>query len=288
MKEFIYLDTDYITSALAQINNGKLINITEEVSDSTQNTQKDAEISNKNSANFGLGVPGILNAKVSNEKELKDAQSTLSTIESAKQILTKSFDDNIYDLLISELKNNNLISQKVEQGNYLYLTDSYKLIDINYILSLLTDDVISLYTSSVNVNNFNNLNRQQIRNDSVQKAVKAEKSKLKQQFKNIRDIVSVVKSISPTATFLSTDSMIAPLKNEFLRASYSEIDFKYKDNIHIFAQITRKFTKTDIADDINNLFFHAANSLLPLFFEAFDITLNDNTYIATPIAIYYE
>ena len=53
MKEFIYLDTDYLTSALAQLNNGKILTYSNEgATTSTDESKKTSSNQNTSKVNF--------------------------------------------------------------------------------------------------------------------------------------------------------------------------------------------------------------------------------------------
>ena len=74
MKEFIYLDTDYLTSALAQLNNGKILTYSNEgATTSTDESKKTSSSQNTSKVNFGL--PKVIGVNFGNDKTSEDSSA---------------------------------------------------------------------------------------------------------------------------------------------------------------------------------------------------------------------
>ena len=152
MKEFIYLDTDYLTSALAQLNNGKILTYSNEgATTSTDESKKTSSSQNTSKVNFGL--PKVIGVNLGNDKTSEDSSAFID-IKSAKEIITKTFDDNAFDILLEHIQKSDGVSDSnYKDGDFVVLNNEYKLIDFDFLLTLLGDDFIELYINSAISNN---------------------------------------------------------------------------------------------------------------------------------------
>ena len=141
MKEFIYLDTDYLTSALAQLNNGKILTYSNEgATTSTDESKKTSSSQNTSKVNFGL--PKVIGVNLGNDKTSEDSSAFID-IKSAKEIITKTFDDNAFDILLEHIQKSDGVSDSnYKDGDFVVLNNEYKLIDFDFLLTLLGDDFI--------------------------------------------------------------------------------------------------------------------------------------------------
>jgi hypothetical protein len=275
MKEFIYLDTSYLTSALAQINNGKIISYRHEGFNSSED-KTDENVSQLNSSKIEIGIPKLININFGNQSD-SDQNTSVVDIQSAKEVLTKTFDDNAFDILLQYIKENKRNSSaNYQDGDFAELNGEYELIDFDFILKLLDKDFVDLYiansgnqmksSSGTSVNNFR---KQQVK-----------------AYKELQENVERFKKIAPSSMLLYVDNVLLPLKKEFLRDSFEDIIFKYK-KINLLARITRRFEQKINEKNTNNL-LKLVDYMIPSILDAFDIDLTNKNeiYIATPIAIY--
>lgn len=275
MKEFIYLDTDYLTSALAQLNNGKILTYSNEgATTSTDESKKTSSSQNTSKVNFGL--PKVIGVNLGNDKTSEDSSAFID-IKSAKEIITKTFDDNAFDILLEYIQKSDEVSDSnYKDGDFVVLNNEYKLIDFDFLLTLLGDDFIELYINSA------------ISNNKIEKSKENNfRSAQKKYYKELRKNLERFKKLVPSSTLLYTNNILLPVKKEFLRDSFEDISFKYK-RINFLARITRKFEYIKYEND-SNMLINAVDYMMPSILKSFHIDIIDNeTYIATPIAIYIE
>lgn len=275
MKEFIYLDTDYLTSALAQLNNGKILTYSNEgATTSTDESKKTS--SNQNTSKVNFGLPKVIGVNFGNDKTSEDSSAFID-IKSAKEIITKTFDDNAFDILLEHIQKSDEVSDSnYKDGDFVVLNNEYKLIDFDFLLTLLGDDFIELYINSA------------ISNNKIEKSKENNfRSAQKKYYKELRKNLERFKKLVPSSTLLYTNNILLPVKKEFLRDSFEDISFKYK-RINFLARITRKFEYIKYEND-SNMLINAVDYMMPSILKSFHIDIIDNeTYIATPIAIYIE
>ena len=255
MKEFIYLDTDYLTSALAQIHKGNINSLILESADE-DHSETGSSSEKKTSANVGFKSLFSLGNVDSEGNE-----SSVLSIKSAKEMMTKSFDDYAYNILYKYIEDNKLVKKANYTVNDFALKNgNYDLIDFNFITTLLSDDFIDLY-------------------------VKSGKNKDKSFFKEMKDNIEMFKKVVPSDTILVMDNIVAPIKKEFLRGDYKDISFKY-DNINLLARITKVHKPINTVGP--KMILHAVSYMLPTIMDPYQIKIQNGTLIATPIAIYIE
>ena len=275
MKEFIYLDTDYLTSALAQLNNGKILTYSNEgATTSTDESKKTS--SNQNTSKVNFGLPKVIGVNFGNDKTSEDSSAFID-IKSAKEIITKTFDDNAFDILLEYIQKSDEVSDSnYKDGDFVVLNNEYKLIDFDFLLTLLGDDFIELYINSA------------ISNNKIEKSKENNfRSAQKKYYKELRKNLERFKKLVPSSTLLYTNNILLPVKKEFLRDSFEDISFKYK-RINFLARITRKFEYIKYEND-SNMLINAVDYMMTSILKSFHIDIIDNeTYIATPIAIYIE
>lgn len=225
MKEFIYLDTDYLTSALAQLNNGKILTYSNEgATTSTDESKKTS--SNQNTSKVNFGLPKVIGVNFGNDKTSEDSSAFID-IKSAKEIITKTFDDNAFDILLEYIQKSDEVSDSnYKDGDFVVLNNEYKLIDFDFLLTLLGDDFIELYINSA------------ISNNKIEKSKENNfRSAQKKYYKELRKNLERFKKLVPSSTLLYTNNILLPVKKEFLRDSFEDISFKYK-RINFLARIT--------------------------------------------------
>lgn len=278
MKEFIYLDTSYLASALAQINKGNIISFTGENTDTSQ-TINNSSASKVSESKFGINTP--LKVAFGSNNSTVD-ENTLLDISSAKEIITKKFDDYAYNILYKHIKDSEKLKyEDFSNGDFALISGSYELIDFNFINTLLDDDFIELYVN-------NELNSKVFGN-ATEKNLQQKQNKFKSDRKKfylwVRKQLLTFQKVIPSDTMLIINNIIAPINSEFLRGNFKDISFKY-DKINMLTRITRAYHQQQY--DGAKMLIHAIDHMLPSVLEMFNIKFDDNTLIATPIAIYIE
>lgn len=277
MKEFIYLDTNYLTSALAQINEGNIISFTGESTDTSQTSNTSSD--NKESkSEFGINTPLKVNFGGNNSTY---EENSLLDISSAKEIITKTFDDYAYNILLNHIKSTNKLKiNDCSDGDFALIKGKYELIDLNFIDTLLGDDFIDMYVQG-------DLAKEKF--DTSQNNYKNAQNKLEKTrkafYSDIRKKMNTFQKVMPSDTLLIINNVIAPINSKFLRGNYKDISFKY-DDINVLVRITRTYKKQQYSNA--KILLNAIDHMMPSLLQLFNIDLNDSSLIATPIAIYIE
>jgi len=162
MKEFIYLDTAFLHSFIAQKNNGlPNLHSTEfqesETKTSTDGTTKD--VVNEVQADVSSGtvkIPfvvdspsGKLSYKMNHKRGITSGISW-TQLEAGKEIISKQLHDNALQLFEDYLEENNLIKRvttKTEDfvsGDYLLIQGAFSIISVNNIKDVLNPDAIPI------------------------------------------------------------------------------------------------------------------------------------------------
>ena len=293
MKNFIYLDTNFLTSALSQINNGKIETITDETQDTNQKTQKDESFTANSKNGLRAGIPGIFSFDVSNNNITSDSETSYSEIDTAKQIITKSFDDNMFDILL------NIISFKsfgdpVYAGDFVKTDDYYTLIDLDYTSSTLEKDFLQNFINKEQIqknlenNELNTLNREERRSSSanIKKLVDDEYKRQYKEYETLKKQLAALKVIFPSKILLYVNGILMLMDRKFLREDTLSILFKYSGKINIFTQITREYKSEEREKTRNNLDF--SDTALQIILSLYNIPDSSVKYIATPIGVYFE
>ena len=295
MKNFIYLDTDYLTSALSQINNGKIKEVTEGTNIETQKQTAEIEPSEKTNANFQIGFSPIIKASFGSSSADTELEHRLSHSDSVQKMITKSFDDNMYDVFTTYLQENKMLKDSgMNIGSFFYSNSDYKLIDLEFILSLLSDEFIELYVDEKKIteqflDQIKSGNREEKRRleGEAKKQAKEDIKFQKENFRNIKNYIKTIITAMPSPILLITENMILPIKRNFLRGDYKDISFKYQDKISLLAQSTRRLNN-DTQPVGTDLVLRAVDVFLPLVLKMFQIPTDENTLVAIPIGIYVE
>ena len=164
MKEFIYLDTDYLTSALAQINQGNILSYTHEASETAEEgTTEESET--QSSTQFGLKALFYFAAQSHNIALDKNAYSSLET---AKDVVTKTFDDYSYDILYQYISAENLLKTTgYKEGDFVMLSGDFKLVDYEFVSTLLGKGFVDMYVENEKKQYESGLNREQTRGSNL-------------------------------------------------------------------------------------------------------------------------
>lgn len=278
MKEFIYFDTNYITSALAQINKGAILSYTNEISDSSKEV---ATNTNENSSKSNIGMKALLKFAAESNNLSSDENSYIN-IETAKEVMTKSFDDYSFDILYNHICDNQLIkTASYSDGNFIEINGDFKLVDFDFLTTLLDKNFTDFYIQSDVEKNNAQLNREQKRTANL-KQFEEERKKF---YATIKKTIETCKQVMPSNIILQMKDVLAPINPSFLRGEFKDISFKY-NRIHLIARITRTFTYTNYNGV--EILLNAVNHMLPSVLKEFNVEIKNGSFIATPIAIYIE
>ncbi|MEL7659568.1 DUF6414 family protein [Acetobacterium wieringae] len=281
MKDFLYLDTDYLDSYLSQINNGLIEKTTDSVTDQNElkneknGTEK--EMKTEVDAETKIGFPGFASVKGTGKimAELKMPKSSLSFTETeiGQSIITRSVHDNALNDFFIYIDENKLYHQEPKLSSFYYNSIDFKLIDFEYIYQI-----------------FNN--------DLMKKLVPAFSHKAKPengQPLNLMDSLKLCIEVFPFSSFLYGKNFIVPLKPDFLRGKSNELIFKYSGKISVLGKTTRKVgllsemnAQLNIEPNPFETTYQGIDDIFVQMLKSMDSTVDDKPYIISPIAIFCE
>ena len=298
MKQFIYLDTDIVTSIIAQEEKGYVIQQTEENEVSSGNTGEKS-LTIKADAKGGARLLKFLQAEanlgVSGEFQ-KGTTNQMTTKDIAEKILHDAAFDIAYTYISPTnvgFGNNNV----GEEGEYLELLRVFDYVDFDYLISLFEKDgIIDLIKKSEaeNIENEANKAKQGLRREQLRKVGSAIKNEIRKsisisnkQYDDIQMIIKAIKGLIPyNRMLISNDGFLIPLDDKYFRINPANLGFKYGGEMTCVGMVTNIIGKDTDPCDEKNIFAtiqFSANevlrSLLPI--------KNENVCLIHPIAIYY-
>ncbi|MCR4621173.1 MAG: hypothetical protein K5663_03755 [Clostridiales bacterium] len=298
MKQFIYLDTDIVTSIIAQEEKGYIIQMSKE--NEKEETESKVRISDISASGNGEAkIWKIVQAggKVEYSQQFqRDKGSKLSTKDIAEKTLHDAAFDIAYEYItpIKVQYNDQCVG---EEGEYLEIQRVYDFVDFDYLEGLFNQDGIIEYIKkkdaaaieNKNQEAIGNINREQFRKkeSEIRKRVKEVISDNNQKYDEIFSMLKAIRGLIPYSRMLvSNDGFIVPLDDKYFRINPSNLGFKYGGEMTCVGLITNIIGEDTNPCDEKNVFatlqYHV-NTMLRSFLP----TNNDNLCVIHPIAIYY-
>lgn len=309
MKDFLYLDTDYLDSYLSQINNGLIEKMTNSVTDQNETTnetkgsEKMVEI--EGSAEGKLGLPPLVKTKgagkVKGSYKFPVSTTSFAETEIGQSIIAKTVHDDAFNDLLAYISENidyDLCSPSI--NHYFSGEIDFNIMDINYYINFFTsNDIKSVMPKDFDVNSdkMNMLNELDNQFESLareeRRARNKEYEKKKKEIENMdgakpSDYLKAFAALFPYSVFLYTDDLIIPVKDIHLREKPHELLFKYDEKVRILGKITKKIKKSGQNADIFKNMSMMINTLTIDMVKMFNDTSSDELYLVSPIAIYVE
>lgn len=277
MKHFIYLNTDVLNSYLSQINDGIVNKVKSEVYDEVKKTSNETITTKENKFEGGFKVPGIFDMKFTETPEGIKTTNALTQLEYGKELIEKMLHDNALQQFIKCIDLNTLNNCSV--GDYVKFSGDYTLTDIDYFLSVYTDEFIEFLAEKAG----ENTTKPAIKN----KLINNERSSQK----NVRKIFTIAKTILPTSKFVSCNDCFIPLTDKYLRESTKSIRFNHTGNITIIGKYISTIDKSvsissKEKSSFGKLFSSIDNVNKTFYIESFGIPLDNK--VIMPIALYFE
>jgi hypothetical protein len=143
MKDFIYLDTSYLNSFLAQLNGGVVSNISKETQQSRTTTSTHTNTKER-TTEFQAGIRSFATAGVRwAPKTGKNVSIALAQLDAGREIISLQMHDNAVDDLVLHLKKGDLLiedSKLIELNKYILIKSSFKLIDFDFLKNMTTKE----------------------------------------------------------------------------------------------------------------------------------------------------
>lgn len=324
MKEIIYLDTSYLNSFIAQMNQGLPTSTTNEFQESETSTStkgKTSEFTNTFNAEAktgGINLGGVFESPAAKlgyilaRRRGTNNSISLAQSDTGKEIIVKQLHDNALLLLEEHLIQQNLLvdvspTDSADIGKYIKIKAPFKIMDLEYFKHIIGPELTSIMSAFTpqnheqqallqkEINKINSSDKAPHRKKKNVEKLKKESQSAKQAeiIDNLRLALDFCSLALPSSSFFKQGNFVAPLKTGFLRETSKEILFKYgKENqileAVIIGKVTRKFDSNLNNEALGFMdFLNSFNSQMELLMTQIDL-INFGDYIVSPIAIYFE
>lgn len=298
MKQFIYLDTDIVSSIIAQAEKGYITQQTFE--NGTETTQtKDKKIS----ASAGVNASGGFWKFLQSEAKASltgDFQSGNISQSSTKELKEKILHDAAFDIMYGYIAPKAVkygIQDQDEEGNYLEIKRVFDFIDFDYWEGLFQKNGVIDFIKKVNAEKLEenadqlttNYNREQLRKagNVIKNDLKKAINISNKQYDDAASIIKAFRGLIPySRIMLSHDGYLIPLDDKYFRIDPSNLGFKYGGEMTCVGMVTNIIGESTDPGDSQNIFAtlqftanEALRKILP--------STESDLCVIHPIAVYY-
>lgn len=292
IKDFIYLDKDYLNSYISQINDGNIISKIYTNIFNTSKLEEHIPETKEYTTNTGAETNAYIfkgNYSGNYKYTTEGTKNSFLETELGKEILFKQIHDNAFENLLSYVKAKNLLcnEQNISFNKYILTNKTFKILDLNYLISLFNNDMADIYNYILKEEFKNTEFSSNKSSKELEKTLNLELKNQGEILKYLSKMLNYINLLMPSSIILVDENFLIPLKQDYLRESGKSIFFKYNHTkLNILGKITRQYENllSHNIENNNNVF----NQIIPLInniFASFDINL-ENKYIISPVAIY--
>ena len=289
MKNFMYLDTDFLTSFMAQENDGLEVirnlenNVYSKTTEGTPTTTKTESMNAE--ANIA-----VAKGNIGTEKKIESPIHIDESSELYKEVVGRVLHDNVFNYFQNYIDNDfeHCVSQpsKDSVGKYINFKGEFQIFNINALENICNQkflkELFSFVDDAGKINNisshiaFTNTNQYKLPNEINNTSILCSK------------VATIFKTIFPTDTVFIIDNMMIIINKEYLREDIKMINFKYSGEMNVLGVINRIYDSTnnkstspfmDVLDSVNVCGIEMINTLCN--------KESKELYIITPIAIYF-
>lgn len=322
LKEFIYLDTNYLHSFMAQTNSGLPTLTNSEYQESEQKTSSTGQTADSTHNIVGevsLGEFDIVflkspSAKAQYSYSNKRGNNTaisLTQLEAGKEIISKQLHDNAlgeFEVYLEEHQKLKIVDplSLIDPGEYVKVSGEFQIVDLSFYKRALSktminrfvikgiEDQIQLELEKIEMEDLipaqKKLKSKEIRNFGDKK-----KQENQEMFEIISDVIDYIVDLLPAHSYIKVGNFAAPLKPEYLRESSDELSFKYGSNspirITMIGKVTRVYDNLISSGVDPGTNIHAGMQLFSAAVEQFLMQtglLKTGDLIVSPVAIFFE
>ena len=299
MKLFIYLDTDIVSSIIAQAEKGYITQQTiENGNETTHTNDKKASISAEASGKGGFLKFLQAEFKGSASGELRSENVDHS---STKELKEKILHDAAFDVAfdyINPIAVDSEINRTGDEGTYIEISRTFEYVDFDYMERLFQKDGIIDYVKKSEAEKIEEQYDSQLGAECNREQLRKAQNKAKSGLRKIIDannkqyddaalMVRVLRSLIPYSRILiSRDGYLIPLDDTFFRVNPSCMGFKYGGRMTCVGMVTNIIGEGQNHADSNNVFAtlqYTANEALRAILPSPESIL----CVVHPIAVYY-
>lgn len=283
MKEFIYLNTDYINSFLAQKYNGLPTFNQKQSVDGKKESKKEEINGQTHKRGFELSLFKLIgyNAEITPEQERYINE--LSNFSFGKEMINKALHDNSYDLFVED----------IDSEKYVTIEDYMRIYDLKSLSSIMENEFMDAYKLNLPTSEdfLKGLNREERRKTHNKKKAEKMEKEHKEELKGIDYAIKFINLLSrlfPSDVYIYTRNYFIPFKRNFFREEISSINYIYTSKTKILGRVTGTIGNV-LRHKNDNEFNEAVNSLNDISIEGLKVLgINEDAKILIPISWYHE
>lgn len=299
MKQFLYLDSDIVSSVIAQAEKGYITQQTiESGREDTHESDKTASAAAEASGSGSFWKFLQAEAKVKIDGEIHNGNTSQS---SSKELKEKILHDAAFDIAYGYIKPVTIefgVQDYDEEGNYLEIKREFDFVDFDYLEGLFRKDGVIDFIKKSNAEKIeeqtdqmtSGLSREQLRNTGSK--IKSEMRKAislnNKQYDDAASIIRAFRGLIPYSRMLiSHDGYLIPLDDKYFRIDPSSLGFKYGGEMICVGMVTNIIGRSSDSSDSKSIFAviqHTANTALKSILPSSENDLR----VIHPIAVYYE
>lgn len=278
MKHYIYIDKEIVNSYISQIYGGLL---DKERTEQSKDLKANKEINTpeeKIKATVKGGIPGIISGDINVEYDTSEKETnTYLTENVSKEVIEKIYHDNLLDNLLEYINEQEYLVTSIEDikyGCYVSLDLPFNFVNHDYLKSISNKQFKDAFEKIMNITSGSN-------NQTKTKQAKS-------AMELIANFTTFFESCFPAKQLIITDNLIIPINDEYLRENPNIIDFKYGGNIRVIGKVTKDCSKDEEFFNLyNSEFSKSIKEVKDAMYKIF-LTKYKQSFIITPIALYFE
>lgn len=322
LKEFVYLDTNFLHSFMAQTNSGLPTLTSSEYQESEQKTSttgKTGESTHQIVGEVTLGEFDVVVFKSPTAKaqythvnrQGNNSSISLAQLEAGKEIISKQLHDNALGDFEVYLEENHKLkiaepTSFLNPGEYFKVSGVFQIVDLSFYKRALSKKMIDRFViNAIAMERDSELEKVEKEGlNASQKSIKTKEIRnhydrvIKQNnelFDMISDVLDYISTLLPTDSYIKIGRYVAPIKPEFLRESSNTLSFKYGSKspmrITMIGKITRVYDNLISSGVGPGANIHETMQLFSASVEQFLMQtdlLRTGDLIVSPIAIFFE
>lgn len=268
MRDFLYLDTDYLESYLAQAYRGLEIEETIEILNQHTSTKNAPVVTGamEGAVDLVKAIKKIVDVQGKFSISVDFACTDKSDTDSTRNVVTRKLRDYMFDVFSRHVGSFVKEKRQMRVGDYIEFSTTYGYFDLDRIEKLHAEE----YRLTL----------------SSRKADNTEFSY--EKFEEVRQKLAFLKTMIPFDAFLYADDLLVVLKEEYLREKRHHIGFKFNGLVKVVGRIDKEIPREDVSTSpiikrLNDIQLTSLQMLKDLGFIA-----NAEAKIITPIAVYRE
>lgn len=298
MKQFIYLDVDKINSIIAQKEKGLIDEITTE-KEKTIGKEKKTTVEGEISTDFGGSLWKLAKAEASINAGV-DLENSKEKSTATKKIIAKTLHDAAFDIAYNAISpsQDNTGNEVYDTGDYVEINRYFDFVDFDYLEGLFSPTGIVEYLKKSQKEKITadlmqqkeqiNRETQRQNKDIIRKILNEKKQEVDMQYDEIHLAIKAIAKIIPYKRMLvSSDGYLIPVEDENFRINPTSLGFMYGGEMKCVGMITNIIGEEMNPNDSNNIFATLQFTVNEVLRSVIPTTQN-NIYVMTPLAIYYE